>query len=1197
MKSSKSVICALICATGFTAGQAGATLDISQQPLIIGGFVEPNILYILDDSLSMVQGTMPDELTYHFNNGQLGGPEVWWTFPMNHNVHLRSTIGANVVQRRVPRFRGNVAALYRSAQFNAVYYNPAITYRPWVDAHGNEMPDAVASSARNHPLPDLDFGTRNLTVETSESAHWINENNGNDGGNSTITYYPATYYYFTGGDGCTYDSPADFPLGTASAALPDEENCYDLVEIRSVYFPRSDHGRENRTDCGEDGSCSYLQEIQNFANWYQYHRDRAFVAKAGTGRAFAEQSSRMRVGFGTINTGISSVDGVNTQTVTHGVRRFEQAQREVFFDALYDRDTWLAGTPLRQALQGAGRYYERGDVQGPWSDTPGETTSGENPAEHLACRQSYTVLMTDGYWNDFTPVPLPGVSVGNVDGSHGQPFSDNWGNTLADVAMYYWDTDLRDDLDDLVPSSRLNPNTRQHMVTFGVGLGVEGTLDIDPEEIFDAIRTGENFVVNWPNPIPNDAGAAKIDDLLHAAVNSRGGFFSANDAGEFSHQLSRVLQEIVARAGSSTAFSVSSSRINADSLVFQAEFGSDPWWGDLAAISPHTGQIVQRASDSMPPWTSRNIYTSEDTNRLDFDPGSLSPELLERIAPPGEENNGALINAIVEYVVGNTEHEAPDTTYNFRARGGNSCGTNDNSPCVIGDIINSQLFFAGKRNEGWARLDAEQGGGGSGAGSYGEFFNNKFSRDDIIYVGANSGMLHAFNAQVTGDDNPTVSLQEMFAYIPNAVLDNLHELTNPDYGHRFFVDGQVTVGDVRLGTQWRTVLIGTLGAGGQAVYALDVTNPGNPQVLWEVSSDDPGFENLGYTFGTPAITRLSDGTWVAVFGNGYKSGNPENEAEYTRPSLFVVPINNPQNVTELVVPDSAPVSNGLSSPAIVLDTGTRSFARRAYAGDLDGNIWRFDLEENTVSRLFQDPDHNAITAKPELSVHAGGGIMVYFGTGKLFENDDARITADEPVRTIFAVRDRGGVPIDYSELAEIVIAEEDDIGRRRVETSSSNFESGWRLDLILGDNNNGERVLQKATVGAGNVLVATFEPSDNICVGGGLVRLYLLNALSGIGNLDEHGWASVEIPIGAPIAPPIAILPPPQSTGSSDSAYAPGDNENVPPLPEPDPDDPNALRGERSQWCGSIGYWHPIENEFVSIATLCEGRQVWREVR
>ena len=345
---------------------------------------------------------------------------------------------------------------------------------------------------------------------------------------------------------------------------------YQRIEIKPRNEPFSGEGRTNRTDAGcVAGSCSYAAEIQNFANWFTYFRSRHLAAAAGVGRAFSVQSDKMRVGFGAINKGATEVDGVeDTEVVINGVRQFSSDDRKSFFDTLYGSEWEPFGTPLRWALDNAGQYFERTDNRGPWGKTPGTDDS----SDHLACRQSYTILMTDGYWNeaaaqsagaqadtDSTGGPTVLGPSGSFTFSPVTPFRDGRGDTLDDVAMYYWKRDLRTSLDNLVPTSTSNPAFWQHMVTFGVAFGVSGS--VNPITAFDALANSPAINIAWGDPvIAPDASPFKIDDLLHAAINSRGGFFSAREPDVFAAKLSGVLQEIVARSLASNGVSASATR-------------------------------------------------------------------------------------------------------------------------------------------------------------------------------------------------------------------------------------------------------------------------------------------------------------------------------------------------------------------------------------------------------------------------------------------------------------------------------------------------------------------------------------------------------------------------------------------------------------------------------------------------------------
>src|SRR5699024_2152363 len=245
----------------------------------------------------------------------------------------------------------------------------------------------------------------------------------------------------------------------------------------------------------------------------------------------------------------------------------------------------------------AGKYFE--------SDEPWRVDPSNRRSELIGCRQNYTILMTDGYWNEDA-----NFSIGDIDG-------DGKRNTLADVARHYWETDLRPDLHEKVPTGGDNPADWQHMVTFGVGLGVSGTLT---EEQGFAMDPGSS---SWPNP--NSGDPQKIDDLLHAAVNSYGGFFSAADPQTFANELAEVLEDIMARSEGITSGGTDSTRLDLDSLIYNTYHDTAGWFGDVT-VTTFDGTGEFKASEEMPSHVERNIYTYDynDGSALEFTASALS---------------------------------------------------------------------------------------------------------------------------------------------------------------------------------------------------------------------------------------------------------------------------------------------------------------------------------------------------------------------------------------------------------------------------------------------------------------------------------------------------------------------------------------------------------------------------------------------
>lgn len=1110
-------------------GSSGAMAQVNaaQLPLFLSSSADPNIMFVLDDSGSMHWEITPDDVRdaeYVFPRaaGNYGGSDY-----NNNSLSFRDEATTGAVER------GRVAAL-RSFHVNKSYYNPAVTYRPWakpagmafagatpaVDTAASHFPEASPVAAPHHPLRDT--GTRNLTVDNTQTANWCA--NGCSG-NASRTFYPAVYFHYIGGG--NFDRAS-----------------YEKVEIRSTTLTYSGHGRENRSECTA-GTCTYEQEIQNFANWYTYFRSRMLAAQAGIGRAFVTQPETMRVGFGAINKASTPIDTVNTRTVIRGVRPFSGADRNEFFDELYGGIWPTSNTPLRRALDDVGQYYSRADNRGPWGAIPGT----DNTTNHLTCRQSFAILMTDGYWTNNTDSQASTAGArANVDGTAGTaitaagppaqtytyapatPFTDAHANTLADVAMYYWNRDLRPTLENRVPSSNFNPAFWQHMVTYGVGFGVSGT--IDASTALGAINADPAVNITWPNP--TGSNAARIDDLLHAAVNSRGGFFSAADPDTFATELSSVLTSIVARVtAAGTSAATSAAVLQTDTLLYNASFRSTDWSGTLVArrlnsdgspnLSP-TGLAwdAEQVLATRAPAT-RDIFTSTEAGAaVPFDFASIS--LTQRNAlgenPAGAPASTATAQDRIDWLYGTDNAQLRPRLVDGITR-------------RIGDLIGSNPQFMARRDFGYRALPGAQGS------SYNAFRNSAAytGRPETLFVGSNGGMFHAFNAT-----NGT----ELFSYIPSELLlpgasgthAQINDLMRTDYSHRFYVDGSAEVSDAYINGAWRTVAIGTMGAGGRTVFALDVTNPASfsqANVLWEFkhaasacvaeptgASGSRACRDIGFGVTKPKIVRLASGRWAAVFGNGYNSFDH-------RARLMVVDLQTGRLLYNLLTPDdtaeagsaSAGNPNGLSPPETTDWPANNLNLSNAYAGDLLGNMWRFNFVATppTVARVFSAVDgatpalRQPITATPLLALKPGqvSEVVVLFGTGSFFKVGDDNLVAPQ-VQTFYGIFDTAtpsavAPPVRSDLLAQSITSNASalTIGTETYAAGSLRFltqntltnQPGWRVDLPAP----GERVISNAIFPTGavqeRVRFATLIPDDDPCGSGRQGFLMDMSVLSG----------------------------------------------------------------------------------------------------
>ncbi|SFU28149.1 type IV pilus assembly protein PilY1 [Nitrosomonas eutropha] len=1051
------------------AGSAGAALSLSDVPLFLTTAVDPNVIFTLDDSGSMQWEIMPDDLIKS---------SAYFVFPVKSRVY-----GGSGYTNRVVGFNGGdfdsdnkYTASLRSSHVNTIYYNPAMRYLPWSNSDGSLMANADITCALHNPTrvgTNIDY-CRNLTVNNTEEAGWLTKTGGITADRSR-TFYPAVYFHYNGS-------------GETNSA-----SSFTRVEIKPENAPFT--GGAGRTDCTAAPTCTYTEEIQNFANWYTYYRSRILLARAGVGRAFAVQGNNMRVAFGAINKGSSSnkVDGVSTSTLITGVRQFAGQEREDFFNSLYNHIIPAANTPLRKAMQSVGEYLTRADDKGPWSTTP-----GKSGGEQLVCRQNYHILMTDGYWNDSTPSGIgnsdnttgsiitnhfPNVSPATYQYSPALPYSDSYSSTLADVAMHYWKNDLRPDLANKVPTNVNDPAFWQHMVNFTVGLGVEGTLG-------DLLPGSSGGPAAWPDP--TDADVYKIDDLRHAAVNSRGEFFSAQDPATFAAGLTNALTNITARVSSAAAVTTNTSRLNTGAQIYQAKFNSADWSGQLLAFNLESdaslGPLQWEASEQLPEHASRKIFTHNGTAGLAFTAANFSSFSAVQQAALDTNTNGVNDGQGLQRLAWLRGDQTTEVGQGGMFRKRNSG--------VLGDIVNSDLLFVKALDFGYdAFLD-----GTPGKISYYAYVQSSNSRTPVVYTGANDGMLHAFNAQ-TG--------KELFAYIPAAVYPQLSKLTDSGYVHRYFVDGNAYAGDAYIGATpaWKTVLLGTLGGGGKSIFALNITDPVNfsaSDVMWEFTDAD-----LGFVHGQAKIARLNDGSWAAIISNGY---NSTSDKAY----LLIVDLQTGALIKK--IPTNSSTNNGLSSPALV-DTNGDKIIDIVYAGDLQGNVWKFDLSQTDSAQwgvayksgsigvpLFAARNTGnqvqPITSPLEVGYHKQGGYMIFFGTGQFIASGDA---TDKKVQSLYGIWDKGSsipemnrsVLQSQTILAETVIPPfERTISDNGIDWSAKR---GWYIDLLQppGATKQGERSVVMPMLNFGRIIFTTLIPSVDPCEAGGRNWLVLLNAENG----------------------------------------------------------------------------------------------------
>lgn len=1056
-------IARLLLSAFLTAGvaQSAWAFAPSQTPLSLGGQVEPNIMFLLDDSGSMRWGFMPDDLRPSY------------MAPSNQWYNLAECTGQGTYAGVDTHFCSKSSRNYlTSNHLNKSYFDPAATYLPPIKSDGQRFANASFTAAW------IDGYAGGDTVNLSSNYMAIMDD-----------YYAASSYQCLNWSCKKVNYYRGFAIGASTGGVAAFYH-----EFNNASGCTSDSRLDN---CYTERTVSADQQ-QNFANWFSYYRTRMMAAKAGVSQAFYEQPEDIRVGYGAINLTGNTVDNQDTDTLVRGVRDFASTGRSDFYDWLFAAKA-SGSTPLRRALGDAGEYYSRTDSRGPWSSTPGETGGDE-----YACRQSYTILTTDGYWNgDEAAEEAARENVDNTNGNtiagaDGEtfryvpkaPFSDGYENTLADVAMHYWNRDLNADLDNRVPTSPENPAFWQHMVTFGVGLGVSGS--VDAEDAFAAVKSGD--AVSWPDPVSSDP--AKIDDLLHASVNGRGGFFSAQDPEAFAEALSETLSSIASRVGSSTAAVPNARRLDSETLVYEAFYSSADWSGKLLAKRPtqtSTGITFSQVWDAGSQLTAsgRRLFSHTGVSAANSGVALTWSSLSNEMRAHFNSNQ-----ALFDYLVGVKSNEAP-AGLKYRARS-----------TLLGDIVNSTLVIANKQNWGYEGRVPKPG-----SQTYSAFVASKASRAPTLFVGANDGFLHAFNAN---------NGQELFAYMPNAVLPNVKQLAASDYSHRYFVDGKLQVRDAVLNGQWRSVLLGSLGAGGKSVFALDVTNTSASgfdasKILWEIKDD----ADLGFNYSEPLVGRMKDGEWVAIFGNGHGSSSDDSV-------LFIVDLES--GAVNKVRAGTA--TGGLSSPSFVYatDDDGHIYVDEIFAGDLSGNLWKFNLASsgsgaddfevslksgNTPQPLYIAKDsagkRQPITVKPEIAAHPQEGVdgnIILFGTGRMYSVGDVSDTSTQTLYGIWDKKSANGSSNAFtgrSPLEQRSILFEGSAFNRQVRVVDApaneidwDSKRGWLLDLTSPTQGaEGERVIFSPRILLNRLVVQTAIPSGDPCLGGGSGWTLVLDIASG----------------------------------------------------------------------------------------------------
>jgi type IV pilus assembly protein PilY1 len=1037
MKSTMQFAVSSLALGALLAGPAAQATDIATLPLKASVLAKPNVIFGLDDS-----GSMDSELMLGNNDGAF-----WWDYNAGTGwnaagvTHFNAVGSAGTQWRKMvylfPNGTGTGNRIYidaendhfaipptaqfafvRSPDYNPIYFNPAVTYKPWAPAYVGGATvtygNASKTAAKSHPV----YGTGTFNVSATFSAStstdwtftaltgmqlpgtakvldsgtwktvstmgWATSGSlfvvpANRKFRLSMDYFPATYYLR---ETCTVD-------GAACVSAPDGLTL-KRYEIKAANYATT---------------AAYDAAIQNFANWWQYYRKRKLMLNAAVGQVL-EPLTGLRM----------------------GVMKFNSRPNATTRVTMYDTDAAAASANGRKV---AGIFYEtNGDGGTPTRETLNrigeEYMNAAGPVQY-ACQRNNAFIMTDGFANVASPTK-PAYS--KATWGSGAPYATTYDNSLADVALAYYTVNLRTGLaTGRVPKTSVDENVNLHMNTYGLTMGARGLLFTSET----AARPTETSA--WTDPTQNRHPSA-VDDLWHATINGRGQMYLADSPAETAAKIQNGLRDILSQTGAQGGIAVSTVNLSrGDSRAYFGTYNPAGWAGDLTAnpISAETAEV-----DTTPVWSASTLLLARDWSTRIIAAGKAGGAVGFTAGDVGGTvNPGGIYGTdaeVLDYLRGERTHEGTK----FRSR-----------TSLMGAVINSEPMVA--RDEG------------------------------VVYVQSGEGMLHAFDTR-----SPDAG-KELWAFVPESVLPHIGETVERAYAFASKLDGSPVVAKLSNGSK---LLVAGAGAAGRSYFALDVSSPRSLTEAQLAAAHRWTFPpagnadlvgKVGDALGRPIIVKSASDGDVVLITSGYNNTGGQGRMWMLNASTGTV-------IHEFEVSaDVAVTEAGLAQVSAFMESnGT---VRYVYGGDLQGNLWRFDLTDKgapTLVAVLKGPlgDRQPVTAAPEL-VLVNGKRVVLVGTGRLLDIGDFGSTK---VQTFYAIADGATLSNARSGLTQRTYnAGDDSLSGDTVNWATGR---GWYLDLPAG-----VQVNTRPTLAYGAVAFVTNANGGSDCAASS--RLWLLDLLSG----------------------------------------------------------------------------------------------------
>jgi type IV pilus assembly protein PilY1 len=1037
----------------------GQATDISQLPIDALGTVKPNIILGFDDSGSMAWDYLPDSA----NN---------LPTEQKYNNH-----------------------------YNPLAYNPTKTYLPWIKNVKTTTSDQIRYPNAATVMYNGSFSADRSNVITlgsslsAGSSYVVTYDCDSRGGSSYANSYDYdTAAQFSSLASCLAKSGSIYTIASGYRVKSGQSWQRGSLNAAIYYDIVSSSATEDSVSywlvvaCASGGICANIPanmasyrikkiiiasgdtaQVQNFANWKQYHSQRKYMVSAAMSEILPDLNG---LSMGIIPFNATSTSNNNTRAVDasvnaytyDGSRYYASAGKMFNLDYPSDVDTLLdliyntesnSATPTHANLKNIGTAFSASSLPLTLSNDDGTNTSGRKGIVQYACQKNTAFVMTDGYANASS---LPAAIAYNMTTwGAAAPYSTTYSKSLADIALAYYTLNLRPEFstakvpaDSYTSGRGADMNTNLHMNTYALTLGVNG-------DQYSPAANAYALPPTWQNPTLATNNIRQIDDLWHATINGRGLMFSANNPETLVTFVKNAFMDIFLRAGSRSAITVANVNMTqANDFAYGASFNAQGWFGDVNKypVDLNTGVV----DNSRPLWSARDQLDAKDyTSRVIFTKGNeVFGSATLPIVPSGS-TAGASVSSIVAYLRGDRSNEG--SIYRIRTH-------------VLGDAINAEPLVD----------------------------------NGLVYQATNDGMLHVLDA---------ANGQERWAYVPSQNIAALAKLSLNTYNHQYFVDSTPLISQYNNAAA--RLLVGGLGAGSFGYYAIDVTSPLSPTAQWEFPQNANDAKNGGTTsINRPRLIATKDPNhpYVVIISSGYNNGNGTNNSGGDgRGHIWILDPATGNTIRQLITSDgtaTAPV--GLSTfAAFVSNMVTDNTVSALYGGDELGNLWKINASNALITNWSLTKFAalgRPITVKPELSATSAGNPIVLVGTGRLLGATDLTSNATQGFYAIhdFPASNASTItPINLQKLDVSAGGASD----RIISLSSSGSASscldwnhktdnafdnyGWYINFPEG----GERVISDPKIGIGHVAFTTNLMSANSCSAASYSWFLGLNVNSG----------------------------------------------------------------------------------------------------